>query len=84
MPLTREIDLMEILAAIGVPLVVTCNLVVSQLNGPRDHQLGACLVSAYHVSVNPEAQWAGTTVWQACSVPPDRILAIEEVHDGSP
>jgi hypothetical protein len=65
-----------ILNTIGEPLVVSCRLDVSRACTFTDVPWGKAWLSAYHLTLNPEAHPVDWDVYVTDSVPAERIVTV--------
>lgn len=65
------------LEQIGDPLILRCALQPSDVRTFLDCPWGQILMSSYHRSMNPEAQWVDQDGMQVSPVPPDSIEIVE-------
>jgi len=79
MALNNEKDIMALIAKIGVPLVIGCSLNARDLREPYNYDFGRALISAYHASVNCEAEWVGFSTYSRVSILPSQITGIWEL-----
>jgi hypothetical protein len=80
MPLTREIEISNILNGVGNPLVIKCSLQTSKLNTFSLLPWGKIWLSTYHCHINSNAYQNDKDIYTMHNVNPVAIIDIEVLN----
>jgi len=74
-------EIASVLASIGEPLVVTCAVPAYRASTTRRYPWGSVWLSAYHRTLNANAEVMDCDCWLLESVPPERIIRVQHAGE---